>query len=251
MIYWEHQNPRFDISLRNPREIGYDIYRWSGVGGWIDYLDADSLELEFSSPLSVERVCLDLRILCVGSVSHPHHLVIYYYEQEEVCLSLIGSPDERLFEGFGTVAPEWWSVEEGLTSMQRLLERIKVLHETVTQHHRTNRYRYPSHLETHVEKFCARCGLLLEFHVSHVVPGFEGKLTFSTAEEARPYMTAFKQHYGGALKKMSNDDLLKMPLPPNKRNLRVLLLEVQSRIEHPKSPASALDRMLAGGLLDE
>lgn len=262
MIYWERHNPAFTISLANPLDVGYDIFRWWGLEGWIDYLDVDLIELEFSPPIPVARVCQELRKrVCIGTpVRNPHHLIVYYYEQSEVCLSLIGSPDERLFQGLNTVSPEWWSLEEDLTPMQRLLERITVLTEVVKHQKDSDpRYRYPSHLETAVEGFCRRCGLPMDRHVSHDVPGFDGRIIFgfdgriifATAEEARPYATAFKQHYGGALKSMSDEELLKMPLPPNKRNLRVLLLEVQSRIEDPAVPASALDRMLAGGLLNE
>jgi hypothetical protein len=179
-------------------------------------------------------------------------LVVYYYVEGGVRVSLVRCPDPQFFQGLTLQPPDWWSLEEGLTLMQRLLERITILSEAVTTHQRKSPYTRALHLEKRVPGFCSRCGLPDEHHVSHDVPGFDPKkVTFRNPEEARPYMEAFKRHYGGALKNLRDSDLLIMPLPPNKRNLRVIMMEVQSRIEHPVVPTTALDRLLAGGLLDE
>lgn len=251
MIYWEHYNPRFLARLSNPLGLDYDVWQWEAPEGWLDVRDTDDT-LEFSLSFSTDILCQQLRAI-FRSADHTDQLVCYYYVEDGACLSVIATSDPRLLYGMSTQAPVWWSAEEG-SPLQRLLERIKTFNESVSLYYRDTRtrYQYPAHLEAKVPGFCGRCGLPDEHHVSHSVPGFTGDLVFKTPAEARPYMEAFKQHYGGALKKLSDLELLMMPLPPNKRNLRLLTLEVQSRIDNPVEPASALDRLLAdGGLLDE
>ncbi len=263
MIYWERHHPRFLVSLQNPSGRSFDVWDWYGrPPGWVDSTDLnedDGAALVFSDPFPTATLSLELRNrLRTGSgpgsgFRHPSHLVNYYYVNDGVCLSLVGATEQFLLQGLNTQAPDWWAIEEDMTPLQRLEERIKVFVETVSQwyHSAGSVTHYPAVLETPLKGYCTKCGLPLDRHVSHTVPGFENMSFFASPAEARPYVAAFKSHYGGALKKMSDAELLEMPLPPNKRNLRVLLLEVQGRIKHPTGPKSAVDRLLGGGLLDE
>jgi hypothetical protein len=236
--------------LANPQEVHYDVWQWEDPDGWIDVLDTNDT-LDFSNAFSTARLCQHLRSI-LNNATYRDYLISYYYVEGGACLSVIGTLDTRLLYGMNTQAPDWWSLEEGLSPLQRRLEQIKIFSEVVSQHLRKRGPRKVMELETRVHGFCARCGLPDDRHVSHEVPGFDPKkLVFHNPNEARPYMEAFKRHYGGALKKLRDSDLLMMPLPPNLRNLRLVLLEIQGRIENPVIPASAVDRMLAGGLLDE
>src|SRR6185369_10769834 len=107
--------------------------------------------------------------------------------------------------------------------------------------------RRPTELLQDVPGYCSGCGLPNDKHVPHEVPGFP-KPVFASSDAARPYYKAFKAHYQNALLKVSNMELLEMPLPPNPRYLRVLAAEIKRRIA-ADVPRSAHERLLGEDLI--
>lgn len=97
------------------------------------------------------------------------------------------------------------------------------------------------------EGYCGRCGLPLERHVPHEPPGVQKPDNGSPAADWGPWMRASKQHYGDALLRLTDEEILAMPLGINKLWLRTLDEELKRRENVPKVVVelqSALDMLL-------
>jgi hypothetical protein len=249
VIYWELHNPRFEVRLASP--LGYDVWSWNRGEGWVDYLDVEEFFV-FSEPFFLDEVSRAVRERLIAGPPHPDSLVLYYTDEDRVRVSLVGALDTQLLQGLNVVPPDWWSSLEGTPPMQRMLERVRILIGTFTG--RDPWKTSTRHLQAKVPGYCSVCGLPEACHVSHEVPGFPKEVvsTLRTPEAARPYYLAFRAHYGNALKRMTEAELLAMPLPPSRRHLKVLELDLKRRLsEPPPVPASAVERLLTRPLLGD
>lgn len=256
MIYWERVNPNFTYNISTV--LDHDVWQWEDPEGWTDGLDLTSEGFEFSKTYPAGAVSKEIRDRLglpekEGDESdYTDYLVLYYQDDDGVHLSLIATADVRLMRGFSLAAPRWWIPLDGLTPMQVQLERATGLYATIREF-----TRYPRELEkrsrafkTSVGGYCSECGLLDEYHADHKVPGYEG-VKIDTPAKAQPYYKAYQKHYGGALARMTDREILTMPLPVHPRRLVILMEDLKRRIENPQVPKGAMERLLGHNLLDE
>ncbi len=245
MIYWEQVNPKLGVSLSNI--VNADVWGWAAPEGWDGV--GEVYDMTWSEPVAEAGIAQAIRMRTDRNHTYVHsdYLVIYGSESPGLWrYILVGFVGAGQCKGFGEAPPSWWFSDEN--SLRSLQLRSQAQREMIT--------RYLRHRGTDIPKpapvpgYCRTCGLPVAKHVDHEPPGV-ARPGSSNAKDWDMYRKAFVQHYRAALRTLTEDEILKMPLPHKAPHLRILEIELQWRIENPPERKDRMDRLLEGDDLFE
>lgn len=96
-----------------------------------------------------------------------------------------------------------------------------------------------------VDGYCSRCGLTNEKHVPHS-PEDRIVLHPTNRGERQLYFEMLREQYLKALKTLTNEEILAMPIPAGKTRSTLLEREVQARIQNEPQSKTLTERLLTG-----
>jgi hypothetical protein len=234
-VSWDSNNLRvWEVTARRP--IRWHWVFWSGT---FELVENSVDELRGHVQDAVKNI-EDVRI---DGIPHPSLLVLYRHEGARLFYVIAAAPSSEML-GFSTDAPEWWHPGTSSKFVRRLYDvdaKVKALS-------RDSRYGKALR-EAPVAFHCNRCGLPDAKHVPHEPQGVAKPVEGSPPQDWAPWMRAARDLYGTALRTLTDEELLRMPLGVNRLWLRLIGEELRRRdgglpYEAPVAPPSALDMLL-------
>lgn len=249
LLFWEQVNPALGVVW------DVDCRVWTPVRGllnqrvswrWVYQGDGDVIE-RLAISIGEARASIQAAVkdadTGIHELDNPGILVLHSIDLKDsyVTCGVVAASLDVLVR-FNRTAPFWWQ-DGDLSLLARKMNDVAAKLRMLD----SMRSRGAGLPREEREGYCHRCGLPLEKHVPHEPPGIQKPENGVPPAEWAPWMRASKQHYGDALLRLSDEEILAMPLGINKLWLKVLDQELKRRENVPRvviEPMSALDMLL-------